>query len=322
MSTGPMPKIAILDDYQRVAMDMADWSSLGGRAELTVFHDHLVEPADILARLRPFDIICVMRERTPLPRALLRELSNLKLICSTAGRNASIDLAAAKEFGITVCSTGYTPHGAAEITWALILAAVRHIPAEAASLRAGGWQVALGGDLERRTIGIVGLGNLGRRVAAVARAFGMNLIAWSQNLTAQAAEAAGARLVSKDELFRHADIVTIYLVLGPRSRGIVAAHELGLMKPTAYLINTSRGPLVDEAALVEALSNRRIAGAALDVFDTEPLPAVHPLRTLDNVVATPHIGFVTRETYEIFYRDTVENIVAWLDGDPIRVAGV
>jgi phosphoglycerate dehydrogenase-like enzyme len=272
-----------------------------------------------VARLKPFEIVCAMRERTPLPRAILSQLPNLKLICSTAPRNASIDVAAAKELGITVCGTGYTSHGAAEATWALILGLLRHIPAEANSLRAGGWQVAVGGDLERRTIGLVGLGNLGRRVAGVAKAFGMNAIAWSQNLTAEKAEATGVKLVTKDELFREADIVTIHLVLSPRSRGIVTAHEIGLMKPTAYLINTSRGPLIDETALVDALTHRRIAGAALDVFDTEPLPASHSFRTLDNVLATPHIGFVTRETYEIFYRDTVENILAWLGGKPIRV---
>jgi phosphoglycerate dehydrogenase-like enzyme len=321
MKAGPVPRIAILDDFQGVALAMADWSALDGRAEITVFRDHLAEPAAVVARLKPFDIVCVMRERTPLTRAILGELPNLKLICSTAPRNASIDLAAAKDFGITVCATGYTAHGAAEATWALILGLMRHIPTEANSVRGGGWQVAIGGDLERRTIGLVGLGKLGQRVCAVARAFGMNAIAWSQNLTAEQAEAAGARLVSKDELFAQADIVTIHLVLSGRSRGIVTGREIGLMKPTAYLINTSRGPLVDEKALVDALGNRRIAGAALDVFDTEPLPPDHPFRTLDNVLATPHIGFVTRETYAIFYRDTVENILAWMGGNPIRVTG-
>jgi phosphoglycerate dehydrogenase-like enzyme len=321
MAAEPGHKIAILDDYQRVALGMADWSALDGRAEITVFHDHLADPAEVVDRLLPFDIVCAMRERTPLTRALLAQLPRLKLICSTAPRNASIDLAAAKEQGIVVCGTGYTSHGASEATWALILGLVRNVPAEAAALRAGGWQTAVGGDLDGRTIGMVGLGNLGRRVCAVARAFGMNAIAWSQNLTADKAEAAGARLVAKDELFRQADLVTIHLVLGARTRGIVTAREIGLMKPTAYLVNTSRGPLVDEAALIDALEHRRIAGAALDVFDVEPLPAGHPFRTLDNVVATPHIGFVTRQTYEIFYRDTVENIVAWLAGNPVRVMG-
>lgn len=321
MTAGPVHRIAVLDDFQGVALAMADWSALAGKAEITVFRDHLADPMAVVARLKPFDIVCVMRERTPLSGAILRELPHLKLICSTAPRNASIDLAAAKELGITVCSTGYTSHGASEATWALILGLLRHIPAEAMSVRGGGWQVGIGGDLERRTIGIVGLGRLGQRVCAVARAFGMNAIAWSQNLTAQQAEAAGARLVPKDELFSQADIVTIHLVLGARTRGIVGGREIGLMKPTAYLVNTSRGPLVDEAALVDALVNRRIAGAALDVFDVEPLPAAHPLRTLGNVLATPHIGFVTRETYEIFYRDTVENIAAWMGGNPIRVMG-
>jgi len=319
MATGPTHKIAILDDYQQVALGMADWSALQSKADISVFHDHLADPAAVVARLKPFDIVCVMRERTPLPRAILSQLPNLKLICSTAPRNASIDVAAAKELGITVCGTGYTSHGAAEVTWALILGLVRNIPAEAGSLRSGGWQIAVGGDLDKKTIGIVGLGNLGRRVGLVAKAFGMDVIAWSQNLTAEKAEAAGAKLVAKDELFRAADIVTIHLVLSPRSRGIVAAHEIGLMKPTAYLVNTSRGPLIDETALIDALKHRRIAGAALDVFDTEPLPATHPFHTLDNLLATPHIGFVTRETYAIFYRDTVENIVAWMSGKSIRV---
>lgn len=319
MPDQPLPKIAILDDYQRVALEMADWSALEGKADITVFHDHLADPAAVVARLRPFEIVCAMRERTPLVRAILSDLPNLKLICSTGRRNAAIDVAAATERGIVVCNTGYAAHGAAEATWALILGLLRHIPAEVNSLRADGWQVAIGGDLERRTIGLVGLGNLGQRVGAVAKAFGMNAIAWSQNLTADKAAAAGVRMVTKDELFRQADIVTIHLVLSPRSRGIVTAHDIGLMKPTAYLVNTSRGPLVDEAALIDALKHRRIAGAALDVYDTEPLPAGHPFRTLDNVVATPHIGFVTRETYEIFYRDTVENILAWMSGKPVRV---
>jgi phosphoglycerate dehydrogenase-like enzyme len=319
MTTGAKPRIAILDDFQQVALAMADWSALAGKAEIEVFHDHLADSARVVERLAPFDIVCVMRERTPLTRAILGQLPKLKLICSTAPRNASIDLAAAAERGITVCGTGYTSHGAAEATWALILGLLRHIPAEANSLRAGGWQVAIGGDLEGRTIGLVGLGNLGARVAKVAKAFGMNAIAWSTNLTAEKAEAAGARPVDKDTLFRDADIVTIHLVLSPRSRGIIGAREIGLMKPTAYLINSSRGPLVDEAALIDALTRRRIAGAALDVFDTEPLPPAHPFRTLDTVLATPHIGFVTRETYTIFYRDTVENILAWLAGKPIRV---
>jgi phosphoglycerate dehydrogenase-like enzyme len=306
-------KIAILDDYQGVALEMADWSPLDGRAEITVFRDHVSEAAALVARLAPFDVVCVMRERTPLTRDILERLPRLRLIASTGAVNASIDVEAARERGIALAHTGYSSHGALELTWALILAAVRRIPEEVASFRAGGWQVALGGDLSRRTLGIVGLGRIGSAGARIAAAFGMDVIAWSPNLTREKAEAAGARFVTKDELFAQADIVTVHMVLSKRSRGIVGAAELALMKPTAWLVNTSRGPLVDEAALTDALRNERIAGAALDVFAIEPLPADHPLRKLPNVVATSHVGFVTRETYEIFYGDTVRNIVDWLD---------
>jgi phosphoglycerate dehydrogenase-like enzyme len=306
-------KIAILDDYQGVAPAMADWSPLNGRAEIVVFRDHLSETGALVARLAAFDVVCVMRERTPLTREIIERLPRLRLIASTGAGNASIDLEAARERGVAVAHTGYTSHGAIELTWALILAAVRHIPAEVASFRAGGWQVAVGGDLSRRTLGIAGLGRIGSAGARIAGAFGMDVIAWSPNLTPEKAAAAGARFVTKDELFRQADIVTVHLVLGKRTRGIIGAGELGLMKRSAWLVNTSRGPLVDEGALIEALQNNVIAGAALDVFAIEPLPADHPFRTLPNVVATSHVGFVTRESYEIFYGDTVKNIVAWLD---------
>jgi phosphoglycerate dehydrogenase-like enzyme len=304
--------VAVLDDYQGVALACADWSQLDGRANVQIFRDHLSEPDAIVARLEPFEVVCVMRERTPLTREIIERLPRLGLIASTGAVNASIDLEAARERGITVAHTGYTSHGAIELTWALILAAMRHIPAEAASMRAGGWQVALGGDLNRRTLGILGLGRIGAAGARIAAAFGMNVIAWSPNLTEEKAAAAGARYVAKDELFRTADIVTVHLVLGKRSLGIVGVPELALMKPDAWLVNTSRGPLVDEDALISALREKRIAGAALDVFATEPLPLDHPFRTLPNVLATSHIGFVTRETYEIFYRDTVKNILAWV----------
>jgi phosphoglycerate dehydrogenase-like enzyme len=304
--------IAILDDYQGVALTCADWSQLDGRANLRIFRDHVSEPDAVAARLEPFDVVCVMRERTPLTREIIERLPRLRLIVSTGAANASIDLEAARERGITVAYTGYTSHGAIELTWALIHAALRHIPAEAASIRAGGWQVAVGGDLNRRTLGILGLGRIGSASARIAGAFGMDVIAWSPNLTAEKAAAAGARYVGKDELFRTADIVTVHLVLGKRSRGIVGAAELALMKQDAWFVNTSRGPLVDEDALIAVLREERIAGAALDVFAIEPLPPDHPFRTLPNVLATGHVGFVTRETYEIFYRDTVKNILAWL----------
>lgn len=313
-------QIAILDDYQGVALQSADWALLKGKADITVFRDHLSDSAALIERLKPFDVLCVMRERTPLTRVILEQLPNLKLIASTAFRNASIDLVAAGERGITVCRTGYTSHGAIELTWALILALLRNIPAEFASVRTGQWQISVGGDLAGKTIGIVGLGNIGARIAKIAHSFGMKIIAWSQNLTRESAEKHGVLLVAKEELLRDADIVTLHLVLSPRSRGIIGATELALMKPTAYLVNTSRGPLVDENALINALKSRSIAGAALDVYDIEPLPASHPFRSLDRLLVTPHIGFVTNETYQIFYRDTVENIAAWLSGTPVRVS--
>lgn len=311
--TAQLPKIAIFDDYQGVALDLADWSVLAGRADLTVFRDHLSDPAAVIARLQPFDGVCVMRERTPLPRTILTALPQLRLIVSTGARNAAIDLDAAREQGITVCNTGGGGNGTLELTWGLILSALRHLQAETASIQAGGWQVRVGGDLAGKTLGIVGLGRIGSNVARVAQAFEMDVVAWSPNLTSEKAVAAGARLVSKADLFRTTDIVTIHMVLSDRTRGLIGAADLALMKPTSWLVNTSRGPLVDEAALVEALQQRRLAGAALDVFDTEPLPADHPLRTLPNVVATGHIGFVTEAGYRVFYQDTVQCIMHWLD---------
>jgi phosphoglycerate dehydrogenase-like enzyme len=305
--------IAILDDYQNAALEMADWSSLGGRATITVFDDHLADPDRVIERLLPFDVVCVMRERTPLPRAIIERLPRLKLVASTAFRNASIDVAAAAEHGVAVAHTGYDSSPTIELTWALILASARHIAGENAALRSGGWQRAIGDGLRGKMLGILGLGNIGSEVAQIGRAFGMEVIAWSQNLTQEKAEALGVRLASKDELFRQADIVTIHLVLSRRTRGLVGAAELAAMKPSARLINTSRGPIVEEAALVKALRERRIAGAAIDVFDVEPLPPDHPYRSLENALATPHIGYVSRELYRTFYGDTVKNITAWLD---------
>jgi phosphoglycerate dehydrogenase-like enzyme len=305
--------IAVLDDYQNVALEMADWSPLDGRATITVFNDHLADPDRIVERLLPFDVVCVMRERTPLPRSIIEHLPRLKLIASTAIRNASIDVATAAEHGIEVVHTGYDSSPTVELTWALILASVRNIVAESASLRSGGWQRAIGDGLRGKTLGILGLGNIGSEIARVGLAFGMEVIAWSQNLTAEKAEAQGAHLVSKDELFRYADIVTIHLVLSRRTRGLVGTAELAAMKPSARLVNTSRGPIVEETALVEALRARRIAGAAIDVFDVEPLPSDHPYRSLENALATPHIGYVTRDLFRTFYGDTVKNVAAWLD---------
>jgi phosphoglycerate dehydrogenase-like enzyme len=307
-----MMRIAILDDYQDVALEMADWSPLAGRAEITVFNDHLSELDDIVERLLRFDVVCAMRERTPLPRSVIERLPLLKLIASTGRRNAAIDLEAAAERGIVVTHTGYDGRSTIELTWALILASARQLALENAHLRAGGWQFTVGESLHGKTLGILGLGNIGSEVARIGLAFGVDVIAWSQNLTAERAESCGARLVSKDELFRGADILTIHVVLSQRTKGLVGAAELQAMKPSARLINTSRGPIVLEPALIEVLRERRIAGAALDVFDIEPLPADHPFRSLDNVLSTPHIGYVARDLYRTFYGDTVKNITRWL----------
>jgi len=305
-------KIAILDDYQQAALEMADWSAVQAKAHLTVFDDHIADPVALIDRLRPFEVIGVMRERTPLNREILSQLPHLRLIVSTGSRNASIDGKAAQELGIEVRNTGYHASGAPELTWGLLLALARHIPDENVAFRNGGWQHTIGADLSGKTIGIVGLGKIGTTIARYARAFDVKVIAWSENLTAEKARQEGAQLVSKETLFREADFVTIHLVLSHRSRGTVTARELGWMKPTAYFINTSRGPLVDEAALVAVLRDKKIAGAALDVFDQEPLPADHPFRTLDNVLCTAHIGYVTADTYRIFYGDTVKAILDWL----------
>ena len=297
--------VAILDDYQNVALRLADWSGVRRRAEITVFNDHVADPSAVVERLRPFDVVCVMRERTPLTREILQQLPNLRLIASTGPRNASIDTQTAADLGIAVTATGYDSTPTIEFAWSLILASMRGIDREAASLRAGGWQAGLGSNLRGKSLGVVGLGNIGREVARIGLAFGMKVIAWSQNLTAESANAAGATRVDKDALFREADIVTIHLVLSRRT----------LMKPTARLINSSRGPIVDQAALIKALQARTIAGAAVDVFDTEPLPADHPFRTLDNILATPHIGYVTEELYRTFYGDAAASIAAWLEAN-------
>jgi phosphoglycerate dehydrogenase-like enzyme len=306
-------KIAILDDYQNAALKMADWSALSERAEITVFDDHVADPSALVERLLPFEVVCVMRERTPLPREVLQRLPRLKLIASTGSRNASIDMGAAKELGITVTATGYRSSPTIELTWALILASLRGIVHENNSIRNGGWQQSVGQELSGNILGVVGLGNIGGQVARIGLAFGMKIIAWSQNMTPEIAEAAGARLVSKDELFRQADIVTIHLILSGRTKGLVGAAELRLMKPTSRLINTSRGPIVDEESLIKALRSHAIAGAAIDVFDQEPLPSENPFRSMDNMLATPHMGYVTEGLYRTFYGDTVTNITAWLN---------
>jgi len=306
-------RIAVLDDYQNVALKMADWSALATRAEIAVFNDHIADPEAVVERLAPFDIVCVMRERTPLPREVLQRLTRLKLIASTGPRNASIDTSSAKELGIAVTATGYKSTATIELTWALILASIRSIVRENEAVRDGLWQTSIGEELSGKTLGVLGLGNIGGQVARIGLAFGMNVIAWSQNMTREIASAVGAKLVSKDELFREADILTIHLVLSARTRGLVGAAELALMKPTARLINTSRGPIVDEPSLIKALRSHAIAGAAIDVFDQEPLPPHHPFRSMDNVLATPHIGYVTDSLYRTFYGDVVKSITTWLD---------
>ena len=314
-------KIAVLDDYQNVARTMADWSILDGRAAITVFNDHLADADAVVARLQPFEIVCVMRERTPMTRDIIERLPNLRLIASTATVNASIDLAAAAERGVQLVHTGYSSAPTVELTWALILADARHLVVETTAVRGGGWQQSVGEDLNGRTLGLLGLGNIGSAVARIGKAFGMNLIAWSQNLTAERAAAVDAVLVPKEKLFQQADVITIHLVLSRRTRGLVGAPELRLMKRTARLVNTSRGPIVDEAALVDVLRKGEIAGAAIDVFDQEPLPSNHPCRQLPNVLATPHIGYVSRGLYQRFYQDTVENIREWLDAKAASTSG-
>jgi phosphoglycerate dehydrogenase-like enzyme len=314
-----MIKVAALDDYQGIATSKGDWSKLPPDTQVEAFKDHLSDEDALVQRLEPFDVIIAMRERTPFPRSVVQRLPNLKLLVTTGARNASFDMAALKERNITVCGTRGVPTPTAELTWGLIIGLLRHIAEEDRDVRAGGWQSTIGPTLAGATLGCLGLGNLGSQVAKVGKAFGMDVIAWSQNLTEERASAVGARLVSNEELFSQADIVTVHLVLSDRTRGLVGAHELGLMKPSAYLVNTSRGPIVDEGALVSALTEHRIAGAALDVFEVEPLPADHPFRSLDNTLITPHIGYVTIEGYQFFYGDAVDDIVAWLQGAPVRV---
>jgi phosphoglycerate dehydrogenase-like enzyme len=314
-----MHRIAVLDDYQHVAARFADWSKLPEPAEVVTFSDHVDDEDALAARLAPFDVVVAMRERTPFRRSLLERLPNLKLLVTTGERNAAIDVAAAAERGVLVCGTGYFSSGTAEMTWALILATARHVPQEEASVRAGGWQQTIGTDLAGARLGVVGLGRLGSRVAKIGQAFEMDVVAWSQNLTDERAAEVGVKRVEKEELFETSDVVTIHLVLSRRTRGLVGPAELLAMKPTATLINTSRGPIVDEDALVDALRSGRIGGAGIDVYDQEPLPRDHPLRELRRAVLTPHLGYVTQGTYEVFYRDAVDDVAAWMSGEPVRV---
>jgi len=314
-----MIRAAILDDYQNVAMSFADWSPIARDVEIKVFTEPFKSRDAAIKALQGFAVIVGMRERTPFPRKVIEALPDLKLLITTGARNNSFDVKACAERGVTVCGTGATGSPTTGIAFGLMLELTRRIGFENARLKAGApWQVTIGRDLEGLTLGILGLGKLGQRSAAVGKAFGMKTIAWSQNLTEDKAKAAGADYVSKDDLFRNSDFVTIHIVLSDRSRGLIGAKELGLMKKTAYLINTSRGPIVDEKALIAALQNKAIAGAGLDVFDVEPLPPDHPFRKMDNVVITPHLGYVSEQNYRKYFPDAVEDIRAWLDGKPVR----
>ncbi|WP_085708203.1 MULTISPECIES: D-2-hydroxyacid dehydrogenase family protein [unclassified Pseudomonas] len=312
-------QIAVIDDWQDVARDVVDWSVLNSLGEVTFVHEYPADNATLAERLGRFEVICVMRERTRFDEDLLKRLPNLKLLVTGGMRNAALDMPAAARLGIKVCGTDSYKHAAPELTWALIMAATRNLVNEANALRAGQWQQGLGGDLHGKTLGILGLGSIGQRVAQFGQVFGMRVIAWSENLTAERAEQAGVTYVSKQQLFEQADVLSVHLVLSDRSRGLVDARALDWMKPTALLVNTARGPIVDEAALIKALQKQRIGGAALDVFDEEPLPALHPFRTLDNVLATPHVGYVSRQNYEQFFSQMIEDIQAWSAGEPIRL---
>lgn len=311
-------QIAVIDDWQDVARDVVDWSVLDSLGEVAFEHDYPADNATLAERLGRYQVICVMRERTRFDEDLLKRLPNLKLLVTGGMRNAALDMQAAAKLGIKVCGTDSYKHAAPELTWALIMAATRNLVNEANSLRAGRWQQGLGADLHGKTLGILGLGSIGQRVAQFGQVFGMQVIAWSENLTAERAGQVGVTYVSKQELFEQADVLSVHLVLSERSRGLVDAQALGWMKPTALLVNTARGPIVDEAALIKALQKQQIAGAALDVFEQEPLPAMHPFRTLDNVLATPHVGYVSRQNYEQFFSQMIEDIQAWTAGNPIR----
>ena len=312
-------KVAILDDYQGVARDLADWSRLPGDTELEFFQDHLADEDRLAQRLQDFQVVMGMRERTPFPRSLLSRLPELQLLITTGGGSASFDLPTATELGIVACGTGGAGEGPTELTWGLIISLLRQIPLEDREARSGKWGSFVGVGLKGKTLGLLGLGHIGSLVARVGNAFDMNVIAWSQNLTAERAAECRATLVDKDSLFRDSDIVSVHVRLSDRTRGLVGAHELSLMKPTSYLINISRGPIVDEEALVQALQTGAIAGAGLDTFDVEPLPPDHPFLSLSNTVITPHVGYVTQESYKVFYNGVIENILAFSAGEPIRV---
>jgi phosphoglycerate dehydrogenase-like enzyme len=312
-------RCAILDDYQNVALKMADWSKISDAVDITVF-DQWIAPADVPKALKGFEIVCAMRERTRFPRQMIEALPDLRLLITSGMRNQAIDVKAANERGIVVCGTAGSGNPTAGIAVGLMLELTRRIGYENMRLKSGAlWQTTIGVDLEGKTLGIVGLGKLGTRVARIGQAFGMNVLAWSPNLTPETCQAAGVSYASKEDLFRQSDFISIHVLLSDRSREMIGAADLARMKSTAYLINTARAPIVDQAALLSVLTERRIAGAGLDVFEIEPLPLDSPLRKLDNVVLTPHLGYVSVQAYEAYFRDMVENIRGFLDGKPIRV---
>jgi len=314
-----MMRIAVLDDYQAAALRSADWQSLHPDAQIEAFPEHIADQDVLARRLHTFECVVLMRERTAFPKSLIDRLPNLRLIISAGMRNASLDVEAATARGIQVCGTDMLGYPTAELAWGLVIALMRHIPQEDAAIRAGRWQLPLlGNGLQGKTLGVLGLGRLGGQVAAYGKAFRMNVIAWSQNLTDEKAAEQGARRVSKEELFGASDVLSIHVVLSGRSRGLVGAAELARMKPTAYLVNTSRGPIVDQAALLECLRARRIAGAGLDVYDVEPIAKDHPFLKLDNVILTPHLGYSTEEAYRGIYTQSVEAVRGFLEGKPIR----
>jgi phosphoglycerate dehydrogenase-like enzyme len=312
-------RVAILDDYLNVALNLVDWSRLNDHADLTVFDKAFTDETDAATQLANFEIIVGMRERTPFPASLLAKLPALKLLITTGMRNLSFDMEAAKAQGVTVCGTGGLGQPTAELAWAILLGLACHIPAHDNAMKSGGWQTRLNSDLQGKTLGVLGLGKLGGAVATVGKAFGMNVIAWSQNLTAERAAEFGVERVEKNALMAQSDYISIHLILSDRSRGLVGADDLARMKPSAYLVNTSRGPIVDERALVDALRNNRIAGAGLDVYETEPLSADNPFRSLNNVLLTPHMGYVTRNNITHMYSQAVDDIVAFVDGNPVRI---
>jgi D-3-phosphoglycerate dehydrogenase len=319
----PKLRLAILDDYQNVALSLADWSAIENDVDISVFNGHLGDTDAVAQALQGFDIIAAMRERTPFPKTLFDKLPALKLLMTTGMVNRSIDLDAAKARGVTVCGTGSFGNPTAGIAWGLILELTRHIGYENARLKAGEpWQTTLGPDVEGLTLGVIGLGKLGTRVGRIALAFGMKVVVWSANITPERAAAAGfGYAATKEDLLRQSDIVTIHIPLTPSSRGLLGAPELALLKPTALLINTSRGPIIDQAAMLDVLRHKRIAGAGFDVYDIEPLPTDHPVRKLDNVVLTPHLGYVSEQNYRQYFKGIVEDVRGFLDGKPVRVLG-